>query len=248
MNTVIKAIIIEDNIEASDYLFSLIVNNFTQIEIVACTDNVKEAVHKINSLKPEILFMDIELKDGNAFEILDAFENSDFEVIFITAYDSYLEKAMEHYAFYYILKPVELSKLEEVIKKYLNLKERMFSLAKYKIFSEFMDDRFSKLLIHVNCEYVLINLKDVIKCEAEGNYTFFFLSNENKLLASNTLKYYDELLTHKGFFRAHRSVLVNISHIKSIYKREALILSNRDKVIVSQRKRSNLSSLINSFS
>ncbi len=244
MNLKIKSIIIEDNPTEFNYLRSLLTVNFSNIEIIDHSDNINDSIRKINTHKPEIIFMDIVLKDGNAFEILDRVDNYDFEVIFITAQDKYLEKAIEYYAFNYVLKPIDLSKLEQIIKRYETLKERMFSLTKYKMFIEFINDQFSQLMLHVNSEHIMVNLNDVIKCEADSNYTLFTLSNNKKLLASNTLKYYTDLLSYKGFFKAHRSCLVNIKQIKSIYKKEAIILNTKEKIIVSQRNKSNLTDLI----
>ncbi len=244
MNAKVKAIIIEDDTEAADHLNSLISSNFNNIEILGFSDNIANSVKLINKVKPEIIFMDILLNDGNAFQVLDMIETPNFEVIFITAYDSYLEKAIEHYAFNYILKPIDLPKLKQIIDRYNKLKQRMFSLAKYNQFIKFLSDQSSQILLHVNNEYIMINLNDVIKCETDSNYTIFYLSNNEKILVSNTLKYYEELLSHKGFFRAHRSCLLNIKHIKSIYKKEAIILNNREKIRVAQRNKSNLNNLI----
>ncbi|WP_025741535.1 LytR/AlgR family response regulator transcription factor [Aquimarina pacifica] len=244
MDLKIRTIIIEDDQDAFDDLKLLIDKNLDTIEIIGHCDTIKASIKMINTLKPEIVFMDIILKDGNAFEILDNIDNSNFEVIFVTAHNQYLEKAIAHYAFHYILKPIELSKLEHVIKRYKTLKERMFSFAKYEVFSKFIKDQFSQLMLHVNNEHIMVNLNDVIKCEADNNYALFFLSNGKKLLASNTLKYYDELLSHKGFFKVHRSCLINVKHISSIYKKEAIILNTKEKIMVSQRNKSNLSDLI----
>ncbi len=244
MNSDIKAILVEDDKEACDYFNTLLFENFPEIKIKGQSATVKDAVQKINTIKPEIIFMDIILKDGNAFEILESVTHSDFEVVFITAHNQYLEKAMEHYAFHYILKPIQLPKLQKIIKRYKAVKERMFSLTKYTMFSKFISNEFSQLMLHVNSEHIMVTLQEIIKCEADSNYTIFFLANGKKILASNTFKYYTELLSFKGFFKVHRSCLINIKHIKSIYKREAIILNTNEKIMVAQRNKSNLSKLI----
>jgi len=106
----------------------------------------------------------------------------------------------------------------------------------------------SQLLIKTGYQHIAVKLNEIIKCEADGNHTYFYLDNNKKYLASNTLKYYEGLLSSKGFFKAHRSILVNINYIVSIYKKETLVLKNNDKVHVSVRNKSNLSKLIDLLS
>lgn len=106
----------------------------------------------------------------------------------------------------------------------------------------------SKLLIHIGDEHIAINTNDILKCEADGNYSIFILVNKSKYLASKSLKYYESLLSKKGFFRANRFTLINITHIHSIYKKEAITLSNKEKIIVSIRNKSKLFELIKSLS
>jgi len=244
----IKTIIIEDDLTASEYLSTILSTNFSIIEIVEKANNIVSSIDLINKIKPELVFMDIELIDGLSFEIFDQIEYHDFEVIFVTAHDDFIKKAIKHYAFSFILKPFEPKNIIDAVNRYVKLKERMFSLNKYQTFHSFLKNKDAHFLIHTGNKHVSIKVCDIIKCIAEGNYTYFYLNNNVKYLASHSLKYYESLLNSKGFFKAHRSILINIDYIESIYKKETIILKNDDKIHVSTRNKSNLIHLINSMS
>ncbi|WP_378183678.1 LytR/AlgR family response regulator transcription factor [Aquimarina sp. SS2-1] len=242
MNSEIPVIIIEDDVEAKIHLSTILSKHFSNIKIVATSDTIKEAVSVLYTYNPEIVFMDIELKDGTGFEILDTIDNYDFEIIFVTAHADYLKQAISYYAFNFITKPIDEEHLIKAVNRYIQLKNRLFTKKKYLLFKEFISD--SRLLINTGHEHISLEIENIIRCEADGNYTFFVMNSKEKYMASNYLKYYEGLLGKKGFFRANRSTLINIKHIRSIYKKESIILSNKDKVTVSVRNRSKLSDLI----
>jgi len=240
----IKVIIVEDNIKAQEYLTLILKSNFKDIEIVAYAKSVKQSIDVISNEKPELVFMDIELSDGNAFEIFEKIDNINFEVVFVTAHDDFLKKAIDHYAFSFIIKPIEEEKIISCINRYINLKERLFSTYKLKNLTKFLDTQDSQFLLHVGNEHILVRLNDIVKCVADGNYTQFYFKSKKKYLASNPLKYYEALLVNKGFFRAHRSILVNIDFINTIYRKETIILKNRERINVSTRNKFKLVALI----
>ncbi len=246
MNQNISAVIIEDDDEALSYFSSILKTHFNEIEIVGTSNSVENSIKLLRHTDPELVFMDIELIDGNAFQILDTIENYDFEIIFVSAYNNYIEKSLEYYALNFITKPIQLRELSKILKRYFNLEKRLFTKQKYLLLKEFLTE--SKLLINTGNEHIAIFLNDIIRCEADGNYSLFTLSNKSKHLASKPLKYYESLLTEKAFFRANRSTLVNIKHISSIYKRESITLSNNEKVIISVRNKPKLSELIKHLS
>ncbi|SNR17451.1 LytR/AlgR family response regulator transcription factor [Tenacibaculum jejuense] len=238
----ISVIIIENEKEAQDYLISLIEKVELDVEVLGVFSNVKDSLKGLETYKPEIVFMDIELDDGNAFDILNAIENYDFEVVFITAFNDYLEKVLEYCSFQFIKKPFDFETLKSTLFRYYKIQKRFLTKSKFKLYKEFNES--SKLLLNVGVSHVLIDINKVIKCEANGNYTLFFMSDGEKHVASKALKFYDEILSYKNFFRANRFVLVNVNYVKSIYKREALILKNKDKIVVSVRNRTNLNKMI----
>ncbi len=244
----IKTIIIEDDPNAQEYLASILSRNCKDIQIIGYADRVEKAINLINKENPELVFMDIELKDGLAFEIFDTIKNPNFEVIFITAYDNFIKKAIDHYAFSFIVKPIEQEKLITTVNRYINLKERLFTISKYNLLSNFLNTQDSNLLLHTGKEHVSIKITSIIKYIADGNYTQFHLNDGKVYLASNSLKYYNDLLADKRFFKAHRSIVINIDFIESIYKKETIILKNKEKINVSVRNKPHLMKLINMLS
>ncbi len=242
MNKTISAVIIEDEEEALNYLSSILEKHFNEIEIIGTSGSIKSAIKLLDENSPELVFMDIELIDGDSFAVLDAAKNHNFEVIFISAHNDYIEKAIGYYAFNFLTKPIDIDRFKKVINRYIELRNRLYTKQKYVLFKEFLSE--SRLLINTGNEHVSIETDEIIQCEADGNYTLFTTSKKEKYLASKSLKYYEGLLSEKGFFRANRSTLINIKHIQSIYKKESIVLSNKEKVIVSVRNKSKLSELI----
>lgn len=244
----INTIIVEDQVEARDYLVKILNQNFDNLNILAYADTVVDAVKCIHEHRPELIFMDIELKDGMSFEIFDQLKYHDFEVIFITAFEGFMQQALNHYALNYLIKPLDKEKLVSILKRYMSKKEKLYDTQKYELLSQFLNIKDSRLMIHTGNQYVSVRIDEITKCMADGNYTNFHLENGKVHLVSKSLKYYETLLLSKGFFRASRSVIININFIESIYKKETIILRNKDKINVSQRNKSNLTALINALS
>ncbi|TRX58443.1 response regulator transcription factor [Fulvivirga sp. M361] len=248
MQNQIKCLIVEDVEASASYLSNILKTNFKNIEILACLKDVGTSIDAINDLKPNLIFMDIEINGGTAFDILKAVDTHDCEVIFTTSHGRYMEVAMEHYAFYFLLKPFDERKLIEVVDTYFMKSKTMFSLKKYEEFKRFFYDEKSRLLLDIGKEYVTIKLDEVILCEADANYTIFHMENKKNYMASNLLKYYDELLAPKGFFRANRSTLINLTNVASIKKDKTILMKNDSRVMVSVRNRSRLMTLIEHLS
>ncbi|NQY05276.1 MAG: response regulator transcription factor [Flavobacteriaceae bacterium] len=245
----INTIIIEDNKEAQDYLKGLINRYFGDtIEVLAVAESIEKAVEAIHTYQPELVFMDIELTDGHSFEIFNRIDNYNFEVVFVTAFKNYLQKAIDHFALSYVVKPILPEKLIEIVERYVKLRERIFSINKYTDFNNFIRKKEAKIFLNTGKEHVGVKVENIIKCEADGNYTHVYLNDDNKYMASNSLGYYQELLDEHGFFKPHRSVIINTDYIKSIYKKESIILTSGESVNISVRNRSKLTDLIASLS
>lgn len=242
-NIQINTIIIEDQYKSQEYLTSIIQKNFNNIKINGFAENIKDSIALINKVNPELILMDIELEDGLSFEIFKSLNNYDFEIIFITAHSNYLQSALNHYAFSFVTKPIDENKLINIIDKYIRLKQRIFSQAKYSVFENFIKNNNPNLLINTGKEHIYLTINEIIKIEARGNYALFF-TDKKQHLASNTLKYYESLLIEKGFFKPNRSILINTKYIQSIYKKESIILKNRQSINVSTRNRPKLLELI----
>lgn len=240
----ISVVIIEDNIEAQEYLSHIVQNHFPTIHILGYATSVEHSIKLLQIHEPELVLMDIELTDGLSFEIFDTIKDPSFEVIFITAFENFTQKALDHFALSYITKPIDIPKLVATINHYLKLKQRLFTIEKFELFKKLTQNKDGQLLIQTTNEYVLVKIASIIKLEAEGNYTSIFLDDGRTLLASKAMKYYESLLPEVSFFKAHRSSIININCIASIYKKETIILNNKDRVHVSVRNKGKLMELI----
>jgi two-component system LytT family response regulator len=234
-----NVVIIEDNQYALEHLKSLLIENFKQISISGMCSSVEEGVSVIKSKKPDLIFLDVELIDGTGFDVLQKTQHLNYDVIFTTAHTNYIQKAIEHYAFYYLLKALKLDTLREVLNRYrkINSRPKDDKIANLK---KFLNEQESILMIYVGNEFISISIENIITCKAEGNYTFFILSDDSKLLASKSLKYYEDLLTYKGFFRANRFNLINIKHIVKVKYKEEILLSKKHHVTVYTRNKPKL--------
>ncbi len=237
----IRAIIIEVETAAYQHLKNSIETNYSsQITIVGHETGVQKGIKLINDLHPQLVFLDIELQDGNGFEILDYFLNSsDFEVIFTTGLRDYKEKAMDYFAFYYLNKPIIEEQLTNVIDKFIE-KKSAFNSEKYAAFKNQLESGPKKISLTItNGHYIILNVDDIIYCEADGSYTHFFTTSNKNYTSSNNLKKVETILQHTSFFRIHRSTLLNLKHVLQYNNAGEIKLSNNKKLLVSSRNKTN---------
>lgn len=240
---VIKSVIIEDDSRALVALNELIEKNFNQsIEVLGNAATIKNGIELIDKVKPNLVFLDIQLADGEAFEILDGINFKSFEVIFATGSADYREKAMDYFAFYYLKKPIDETQFKVVVNKYLE-KKSSFNLENYLAFKKQVESNFQKISLPVKNGFEIVPLDEIIFCEAEGSYTNFFTKNK-KYVTSSNLKKVENLLQHAHFFRIHRSVLVNLKHITKYDHSGKIILSNKKELFVASRNKSNFLRII----
>lgn len=224
----IRTLIIEDEISGQELLKLNIRECFPECQILGVADNVADAVNDINKLKPELIFMDIQLKGGTGFDVLDRAEKYPCEVIFVTAYSNYAIRALKSRALDYILKPINRTEFKEAVKRVKN------TLTQPPKEASFLTQSLS-VKTASGTEY--IKFKNILFFEAQGAYTkIHFL--EHSVLSAKNIGEYEELLSESGFFRCHHSYLVNTVHIEKFSKsRNGIIyLTKNHEVPVSQRK------------
>ncbi|NNL15032.1 MAG: response regulator transcription factor [Flavobacteriaceae bacterium] len=185
----------------------------SHIDFIHEADNVVTGLALVQNCNIDILFLDIELGDGNAFQILEAIDDFDFSIIFVTAYNKFALKAFEFFAFGYIVKPFKKSELKTVVDRYLEDKVKT-SKSSVRILSESIYDKKIKKIILPDMDgFRVIHLSDVLYVKSDNNYSDFVLLNEQRFLSSRTLKDYEKILGDQGFFRSHRQYLVNLDHV-----------------------------------
>jgi len=240
------AIIIDDVPQARQTLQQDLEIYCPEINIVGTAEGVVSGAKLLKTVQPDIVFLDIQMKDGSGFDLLDVLPTINFHVIFTTASDAFAIKAFRYAAIDYLLKPIDPEELLEAIEKVKNTPNtavESFDLLKTTIQKKAAPKR---LALHTQEKIHITEISDIIRCESNGNYTqFFFLGNE-KLLVTKTLKEYDKLLSENNFIRVHQSHLVNPDHIKAFLKIDGGYLKMVDgsEVPVSSRKKAKVLEVI----
>lgn len=234
MDKSITAILIDDEINARENLRYLLNLLCKQVTIVGEASNVDDAVALINQVKPKLVFLDIQMPEKSGFQLLDAFENLSFQVVFITAYDHYAIKAFRVSAIDYLLKPIDTELLQKAVKKvekhlqYHSASNRITALQQNK-------KRIQKIAIPYKNDYVIINIENILCMEAERMYTIIHTLDEKQYIVAKKLRYYEDLLKENNFVRVHRSWLIHLHHIKVYSKKDrSIILGETKKVPVSK--------------
>ncbi len=241
MQFAIKTIIIDDEIQSRIILETLIQEINSEFIILGSATGVTDGLELIRKTKPDLVLLDIQLQSGTGFELLQQCNEILFDVIFITAYDHYALKAFRFSAVDYLLKPVTPVELNDALHKiksrYLlknnQTRERIEFLSKRLEIPGLLID---SITIAIPDGFTVVPLKEIVYCHASGNYTHFHLLGDKKIISAYTLKHYDEILTEHGFFRAHKSSLINLTHVKEYRKGEGgvIILSNDDEIELSR--------------
>jgi len=231
-----KSLIVEDKEYIRKGLLNLLDLVETKVQVIGECESVKEAVIVANSCQPELIFLDINLTDGTAFEFLEQTEHLNFKVIFITAYEEFALQALKSGAVDYLLKPVDIDELEIALQKVTNL-----SLVEQKeqinTVKQTWNNRGDKLILSLQDSFQVIDLNELLYCESDKGYTTFYCSDNKKYLVSKTLKEFEERLSIAKFTRPHQSFMVNLKFIDKYDKSGVIYLKNGKKIPVSSRKR-----------
>ncbi len=239
-NESISIVIVDDERHGREIIKKAINDNFPYMFDCHEADSVASAIETIKKYQPSIVFLDIELSDGTGFDALDAFEDISFKVIFATAYNYYAIRAIKFSALDYLLKPIDTKELVEGIKKAVNKISNENSSKNYNLLKEQKNQPVpEKIALPVENGYEFLKINDIIKCQAESNYTKFYLVNGKSLLICHTLKSYEALLSDFNFCRVHNSFLINMFHVSKYIKGKGgyAIMSDNSEVEISIRKK-----------
>jgi two-component system LytT family response regulator len=241
-----KAIIVDDENKGRRSLERLLELLKAPIEIIDTAANVSEAVHKIDSLKPNLVFMDIMLQKGTGFDVLEKISFKNFHLIFVTAFDQYALKAFRYSAIDYLTKPLDPDLLEESINRLVESKPNDELSTKLEALKD-NHKSLEKLALHDAQGIQLVKVNEVLFCKSSNNYTEFHLANQKPILVSRTLKEFDELLSGNGFFRVHQSYLINLNRVSQYLKQDGGYVKMEDGTLigVSRRKKEELLKLFN---
>ncbi|NQV01684.1 MAG: response regulator transcription factor [Bacteroidia bacterium] len=240
----LRTIIIDDEAHMRQALEKLVSQYCPNLKVVARANGVKSGLEAIRNHRPDLVLLDIKMNDGTGFDLLERLDFIDFKVIFITAYDQYAIKAFKFSALDYLLKPVDADDLVEAVNKADQMvtdemKDQLDTLTENM---QTEDKAKKKIVLKTSDNIHLVKIRDILYCESDINYTRFYLVNGSRIIVSVTLKEYDEMLNGYGFFRVHKSFLINLAHIDRFEKAEGgtVILGNEHRIPVASRKKEQL--------
>jgi two-component system LytT family response regulator len=251
-NKVLRTIIIDDEAHVRESLADMLKRHCPNAKVVGQAEGVKSGFRAIQTHHPDLVLLDIKMKDGTGFDLLEQIENIDFKIIFITAYDQYAIKAFKFSALDYLLKPVESVDLKEAIDKADKLSQQEVNTQLTTLANNLQtDDQSKKKIILKTFDNIhLVKVRDIVYVESDGRYSTIYLESGKNVIVSNTLKHYHEMLGDFGFYRVHKSYLINLEHIRRFEKAEGgyVILEGDAKVPVASRKREELLELLERIS
>ena len=234
----IKAIIVEDEAVSREILRNYIHKYCPNVELQGEASNINEAYELIKKNDLDLVFLDVEMPFGNAFDLLEKVDDRRFETVFVTAYDHYAIEALNSHASYYLLKPISIDELIKAVNHVTEIKEKENELQN-KVLSPKVSTISGKITIPQQDGFEVLDVNDIVFCKADDNYTEIHLANSKKLV-SKTLKYFEEVLSGYDFARIHKSYLVNINSIVKYKKGKggSVVVSNGKEILVSSSKKS----------
>jgi two-component system, LytTR family, response regulator len=246
------ALIIDDESRARLTLAKLIEMYCPRIGSVDEATNIEEAMERLKNKLPDIVFLDINLRGADGFRLLNELGTYDFKLIFVTAHQEFAIRAFKYAAVDYLLKPVNPEDLTNAVTRSLqslNRQQLPHQPATLPEAAQAGHESNKKLVLKTSTEVFLVNSRDIIRLEADRNYTIFYLTEKRRIVMSVTLKEYEGMLTEPGFFRPHQSHLINMSFFEKLDKRKGggIIMSDKSRVPVSVRKKEELNHFLNSI-
>jgi two-component system, LytTR family, response regulator len=241
----LRAVIVEDEAASRETLRNYLSKYCKQVTVAGEADSVKTGIDVISRYKPDIVFLDVEMPYGNAFDLLDQIEEKNFETVFVTAYDHYAMKAINFSASYYILKPIDIDELIKAVDKIIATKESKEHAIRTKILIDNIkieSKQLQKIMLPMLDGFEVVTIKDIIRCQAVDNFTEFFLLDGSKRLICRTLKFYEEILSDLDFVRIHKSHLINAHYLKRYRKGKGgqVVMTDNSVLDVAPARKSDL--------
>lgn len=248
----IKALIIDDEALSADMLNYLIEKNVPAITQIKRTTSALEGLQLIESYKPDIVFLDIQMPFLSGFELLTKLPHHSFSVIFTTAFNKYAIKAIRFSALDYLLKPVDTDELVQAVDRYIQQHSEKKQMG--DLYQNFMNNLKTtegnqyRLALHTHQGLKLVSPQEIVRCEASNNYTTFFLTDKSTITTSKTIKEYEEILGEYNFIRVHKSHLVNLLFVDMLTPKNQLLLHDKTQIEVSRRRKPELMEILKSKS
>lgn len=237
-----KAVIVEDELKGMNNLKNQLAKYCEEIEVIGEATTIQEAQDLFDDpdFQPDVAFLDINLPDGLVFSLLNELRPVDFDIIFVTAFNEFAIKACEYSSIGYIMKPIDPEALQAAVRR-INPKKNNRIESKLDVFNHVYNNpnAFEKMSISALDGIYFVNLKDIVRFEAEDNYTHIYLKNGEKITASKTIKAYEEMLQGLNFYRVHKRHVINLNFMRKFVKGDGgyLVMDDGKKIDVSRRRR-----------
>ena len=238
----LKAIIIDDEPDCVQLLALQLKEHCPGVQVLAQMTAPEEGLQSIRSLSPDVVFLDVEMPRMNGFQLLEQLEEISFSLIFVTAYNEFALKAFRFSALDYLLKPLNASQLREAVRKAekrQRIDQQQLDLLRYQL----KEGKYpSKIAVPFQSGVVFVELKELVYCEADSNYTKLIMANGKSYLLSKTLREVQEVLEERNFLRVHRQYLINLDHIKMYRKGDGsyLVMTGDTTIPVAKNQKERL--------
>ena len=238
----LNAVIIEDELNGLINLKHLLAEHCKDVEVIGDADGVESGLELLgrDDVQPDVAFLDINLQDGKVFQLLNRLNDIEFDIIFVTAYDQFAMKACEYSSIGYILKPIDPDKLVDAVSRVRprstgRTEERLRVMQNYASHP----NSFDKMSIAALDGIHFVKIRDIIRFEAEDNYTHIMLNGGQRITASKTIKAYEDMLSPFNFYRVHKRHVINMNYMKKFVKGEGgyLVMDDDVRIEVSRRRR-----------
>jgi two-component system LytT family response regulator len=244
----IKTLIVDDELNNRENLHTLLTEYCKDVEVIGLADSVDSAYKIIKSQKPDLVFLDIKMPEKDGFKLLESLNEINFEVIIVTAYNQYAIQAIKFCAIDYLLKPIDIIELSNAVDYVSQRMDQKQENERLKQLINHLNDknRSSKIGLASQNKVDFVETSQIIRCEADNNYTHVFLDNQKKMTISKTLKEFEELLSDYGFIRLHQSHLVNSAYVQSYHKNDGgyIIMNDGTIIPISRTKKNEIIALI----
>lgn len=236
----LKAIIVEDEANSREILRNYLAKYCPNVKLFGEASNIAEGLELINQNELDLVFLDVEMPFGNAFDLLDKLPERTFETVFVTAYNHYAIDALNNHAAYYLMKPINIDELIKAVEYVHEIKEKEDALEGQVLRAKPLKAE-GKITIPQQDGFQVLDVSDIYFCKADDNYTEIYLEKK-KILVSKTLKYFEDALSAYAFARIHKSYLVNVGEVIKYKKGKggSVVLSNGKELSVSASKKATL--------
>lgn len=243
----IKTVLVEDEKKSLKTLQTLLKRYCPEVEVAGVAGCVSEAKQVIEKISPELVFLDIAMPDGDAFDLLNSLNMITFEVVFITAYNDFALKAFDFSALHYILKPLNHTELVEAVNRYRRNNAPNHVNERIEILNQSLQKNFARISLPTTDGLMILEIDQIIRIEADSNYSQFVLADGESLVVSKPMNYFEELLNELNFCRVHNTHIINLNYVKKYSRgRGGLItLSDGSQIAVSANRKKEFLSQLN---